>query len=1040
MKSSSRYNLDITNAIIGFGIWFLSFWVYYLTKAVTLSFWDCGEFIAAGYVLGIPHPPGSPLWVMVGRIFSILPISSDIAVRVNMLSGFCSSFTALFGYLASVRILWIWFGSDRSTYSRLLIYGGAASGALFLAFGLTNWTNSVEAEVYGMSMMLMIAMLWLILLYLERRGTALGERIMLLIVFLAFLGIGVHMITFLVFPVAALVFIIKKDAGVATWFTAALFFAAELYLVFVLSSQVGELPWYLPVVIVFVFYLFYVFSFDRIPRLFLYVGGGFLLATAPGWVTAINIVGKAYGVSGVVGGSVQQVLTIVAQLATAALILTGLYCLSKYLGKSATGARRSVYLTAASFTLTAGIASALLHVPKGYTTFLVLSAIMALVVAAFLWRHIHWPILTAAVGASLVVMDLSLFVIGIGVAAAALLAMGLGGRLPRWRTGLMILVMAVAGFSVHLFIPIRSAQQPSLNENNPSESLRTTVNFLERKQYGTQSMVERMFMRRADWVNQFGNHRRMGFWGFFQQQYGLRGSKFVLLLLLGLFGVWEVVRRSPVAGWPLVVLLLLSTVGLVLYMNFADGTRQGLGTGPDHIEVRDRDYFFTPGFVLFGLAIGIGAAIVVQYIRSSVRRFSALPRKTVLSCALVVLLLPGYALGVNYYYCDRSRNFIPYDYAWNLLDSADENAVLFTNGDNDTFPLWCLQEVYGVRTDVKVVNLSLANLRWYIKQLQSNLGLDLGWSDERIDRLRPFRVPDSATLSARGQIVDKSVYGYLGLSSRKLDSVYRSAGVPYGATFPLRAQVVDKLIYSRLGREPINFSVTSGRGSRVFLGRRIDSLLSLNGMMWRVNETGGAIRADMESSVDFFTRPGRFSARGVNDPTIYKNEATRRLVSNFTNGFLLVADSLRARGDIRQAEELARLAVEQMPLSADAVEYLAGIYGQQGRVEDLSALYRKTVAGDRSTLAVMMALAYRQIGDDIRAEQLLDSLLTADETCRPAFEELVRLYFENNQVGSMDVLLKRWLRTNPGDRRARLMLEELRRGLDSFDSVRGSGR
>ncbi|MCK4301535.1 MAG: DUF2723 domain-containing protein, partial [candidate division Zixibacteria bacterium] len=556
MKSSSRYNLDITNAIIGFGIWFLSFSVYYLTKAATLSFWDCGEFIAAGYVLGIPHPPGSPLWVMVGRIFSVLPISSDIAVRVNMLSGFCSSFTALFGYLAVVRILRIWFGLDQSVYSRLLIYGGAASGALFLAFGFTNWTNSVEAEVYGMSMMLMMAVLWLTLLYLEHRGTAFAERIMLLIVFLAFLGIGVHMIVFLVFPVATLVFIIRKEAGSTTWFTAALFFAAELYLVFVLSSLPGELPWYLPVTMVFVFYLFYVFSFDRIPRLLLYVGGGFLLATAPGWVTAINMVGKAYGVSDVVGGSAQQALTIVAQVAMAALILTGLYCLSKYLGKSVTGARRRVYLTTASFTLAAGIASALLSAPKGYVTFLILSAIMAAVVSAFQWRHVHWPILTAAAGASLVVVDLTLFTIGTGVAAAALLVMGLGGRLPRWRSGLMILVMAVAGFSVHLFIPIRSAQQPSLNENNPSESLQATVNFIERKQYGTQSMIERMFMRRADWGNQFGNCRRMGYWGFFQQQYGLGGSKFVLLLLLGLFGIWEVVRRSPVAGWPLVVLLL----------------------------------------------------------------------------------------------------------------------------------------------------------------------------------------------------------------------------------------------------------------------------------------------------------------------------------------------------------------------------------------------------------------------------------------------------------------------------------------------------
>ncbi|MEA3297524.1 MAG: DUF2723 domain-containing protein, partial [candidate division Zixibacteria bacterium] len=252
MNKSFHDRFDFNNAIVAFGVWLLVISVYSLTRAATLSFWDCGEFITASYVLGIPHPPGTPLYVMIGRIFTLLPLSSDIAVRTNLMSGFCSSIAALFAYLTSVRILRLWFGVDRSRYSRLLVYSGSAAGALFFAFGLTNWTNSVETEVYGIAMMFMTVSLWLTMIYYENKDTILAERIMLLIVFVAFLGIGVHMTTFLILPVAALFFIIKKESNNTTWYMMTIFFVVELYLVFILSSRPGEIPWYLPSVVVFV--------------------------------------------------------------------------------------------------------------------------------------------------------------------------------------------------------------------------------------------------------------------------------------------------------------------------------------------------------------------------------------------------------------------------------------------------------------------------------------------------------------------------------------------------------------------------------------------------------------------------------------------------------------------------------------------------------------------------------------------------------------------------------------------------------------------
>ena len=138
--------IDRTNALIAFGVWLMAFVVYYSTKAASVSFWDCGEFLAAGHVLGIPHPPGTPLYVMMARLFSLLPIDSDLAVRMNLLSVVSSSFTAMFGYLVSVRMLRAWFGDRQAGFTRFLIYAGGVCAAAFLAFSHTNWINKLRIK------------------------------------------------------------------------------------------------------------------------------------------------------------------------------------------------------------------------------------------------------------------------------------------------------------------------------------------------------------------------------------------------------------------------------------------------------------------------------------------------------------------------------------------------------------------------------------------------------------------------------------------------------------------------------------------------------------------------------------------------------------------------------------------------------------------------------------------------------------------------------------------------------------------------------
>ncbi|MCP4703914.1 MAG: DUF2723 domain-containing protein, partial [candidate division Zixibacteria bacterium] len=197
--NSSSNGFDRVNAIIAIFVFLFTLIIYKLTVAPTLSYWDCGEFIASAYILGIPHPPGSPVFIVLGRLFSMIPFATDICYRINLLSVVSSSFTALFGYLVVVRIVRLWYKPGEFIgWKRIIGYIGGIIGSLFMAFSLTNWSNSVETEVYGLSMMLLTIIFWLALQYYENNGTQKGSRLAILICFLAMLGVGIHLTTFLI--------------------------------------------------------------------------------------------------------------------------------------------------------------------------------------------------------------------------------------------------------------------------------------------------------------------------------------------------------------------------------------------------------------------------------------------------------------------------------------------------------------------------------------------------------------------------------------------------------------------------------------------------------------------------------------------------------------------------------------------------------------------------------------------------------------------------------------------------------------------------
>ncbi|UCD18176.1 MAG: hypothetical protein JSV44_04495, partial [Candidatus Zixiibacteriota bacterium] len=522
--------------------------------------------------------------------------------------------------------------------------------------------------------------------------------------------------------------------------------------------------------------------------------GLYLLALYPFYFVVFKAISS--GVSG--GGDSSSIAALqglsVGWIGLGGLVVWGIFALLKTF-KAERRSRAGAWPLCAAYSLAPGLLLAVGEIFKGYHAFLGLAVIGTIGLALLLWRQINLMVLVGLGAISLIIIGFWQFVWGAVLGAAVLIIVGIWLKNRDWKVAVGIIMLGVIGFSVHLYIPIRSAHNPAIDENNPSESFAAFVGYLERKQYGNVSMTERIFKRRAEWTSQFGDHRRMGFWGFFKDQYGLTGPRFFIPLILGLFGIWETIRRRPIIGLPLLVITVLCTVGLVLYMNFADGTRQDPVTGQGYLEVRDRDYFFTPGFIIFGMAIGLGLAAVMDLIRETFRAFGRSAERIAFGFSTMLVFMPLFPLTHNYFFNDRSRNFIPYDYAENFLKSCRENAIFITNGDNDTFPIWCIQEVYGVRKDVRVVNLSLANTKWYIKQLRDQLSVPIGFSDSEIERLFPFRTKD-------------------------------------GQAFRLQDQLIDDIIITNRWQYPIQLAFTVPTENRRFQGKTLDSNLVLEGMVF----------------------------------------------------------------------------------------------------------------------------------------------------------------------------------------------------------------
>jgi len=200
-------NTSKLNRIIALSVFAIAMFVYLKTLSDTVVFWDVGEFMAAANLMQVPHPPGAPLFLILARVFSMIPLAADIAVRMHVISAIASALTVVLLYLITVKLITGWRGRPETTFDALVVYGSSVIGALAMTFSPTFWFNAVEAEVYGVDTLVIGLILWLGLRWYEHGHGAKSDAYLLMIAYLVGLAIGVHLLAILaILPVMYLVY------------------------------------------------------------------------------------------------------------------------------------------------------------------------------------------------------------------------------------------------------------------------------------------------------------------------------------------------------------------------------------------------------------------------------------------------------------------------------------------------------------------------------------------------------------------------------------------------------------------------------------------------------------------------------------------------------------------------------------------------------------------------------------------------------------------------------------------------------------------
>ena len=676
-------NFKKWNLILGWGTFIVALITYTLTLEPTVSAWDCGEYISTSVKLEVGHPPGAPLFQMLGAFFAMFTSDvTKIALMVNFMSALASAFTILFMFwtITNLAKKLAVKANDASGGSYIAILGSALVGSLAYTFSDSFWFSAVEGEVYAMSSFLMAILFWLGLKWENEINTPRGNKWLVLISLVVGLSFGVHILSLLVIPSIVLLYFFKTYHTINLKTTAIATVISVLVLAFV-----------------FKFLFPFTLKFFSASELFF-----------------INSIGLPYNSGTIIAGII---------------LIAAFYYGLKYTRKTQKVMANTLILS-------------ILFIMIGFSSWLMLpirananTAInennpsSARELLAYYNREQYGdanvfydtyysnsyrrqqdadqptkddkPKYEKKNGKYVIVNNYK-------------------GVLPNYsdkHKGFIPRMTSTSQQSIDIYkaiagIPKNSTRRPTFGEN-----LKFMIDYQFGYMYGryfmwnfvgrqndTQGMLDKF---NGNWLSgvSFIDEARLG------PQTGLpddvkenkgRNTYFFLPLILGLIGLFYQVKWDKENFYGLLIFFLFTGFAIIFYTN------------PKPFEPRERDYAVVGSFYIFAIWIGFGVYALYHSLKNMANKKMVATGIT----AVTLLAVPTLMAFQNWDDHDRSNRYTTHLNAQAYLESCDPNAIMFTIGDNDTFPLWYMQEVEGVRTDIKLVNTSLFATDWYIDQMK----------------------------------------------------------------------------------------------------------------------------------------------------------------------------------------------------------------------------------------------------------------------------------------------------------------------------------
>lgn len=925
MRQYKKFNLGL-----GWLTFIISGLVYLLTVEPTTSFWDCGEFISASYKLLVGHPPGAPFFMLLGRFFSLFaPDSSQVALMINSMSALASAFTIAFLFWTITHLarkIFVDNYKNPESWRYWAVLGSGLVGALAYTFTDTFWFSAVEGEVYGLSSLFTAMVFWAILKWENIAHEPHSNRWLILIAYLMGLSIGVHLLNLLAIPAIVMVYYFKKFEVTRNNTIKALV-ASAVILLFILYAIIPGVP-----------KLMGAFELAFVNGMGLPFHSGIL-------IFGILLIGGL--VYGIYYSFTRKKVILNTILTATAVIIMG------YSSFAMIVIRSSVEPTMNQ------------NSPDNVFSFI-----------SYLNREQYGdrPLFSGEYYNSQIDREATQENKGAPVRVK---------RDGRYETIDHRPDYVFDERTTTFFPRMYSRQQRHVEEykrwanvdgrqvtvedrrGNPKtitlptfgENLKFFFNYQVRHMYwryfmwnfaGRQNDIQgHGEVHHGNWISgipfvdnaMYGDQSKLPD---YLKNNKARNTYYFLPLILGLLGLmyqYGAGREGKRSFWIVMLLFILTGLAIVLYLNQTP------------LQPRERDYAYAGSFYAFSIWIGLGVLALVDGLTRVVKGKVAAVTATLVSLGLV----PGILAAENWDDHDRSDRTIARDLAFNYLNTIDENGVIYTNGDNDTFPLWYAQEVEGIRTDVRVCNLSYLQTPWYIDQMKRKAyesePLPISFEHDQyetgkrdmvylINRIQGAANLEEAMSFLRSENErTKQVPGYNGridhLPSKKftmdvdslkllqrdfvsqqyadsIDSVMHINLEDREYILKNEVMVLDMLAHNDWERS-FFYAVTVGRDNYVSLS----DYFQLEGFGYRIvpikssGDEGMTGRVDTKKAYDNFMNV--YKLDNFTHPDVYLDENHQRMAVNIRNNMGRLATALVNEGKQDSAKTILDMALEKLP-------------------------------------------------------------------------------------------------------------------------------